>query len=101
MIQKKLKNLKLKKLICHLNENNVVNLEVPKKELKVFDKEPEDDQSVEEPLILTNEVKEENNLETRHKDKILSPAVRKIVVEKKIDIQSIKGTGKDGRVFKR
>jgi len=31
----------------------------------------------------------------------LSPAVRKIVVENKIDINSIKGSGKDGRVFKR
>ena len=30
----------------------------------------------------------------------MSPAVRKIVAEKKIDIQSIKGSGKDGRVLK-
>ena len=30
----------------------------------------------------------------------LSPAVRKIISENKIDIQSIKGTGKDGRVLK-
>ena len=30
----------------------------------------------------------------------LSPAVRKIVVENKIDINSVKGSGKDGRVLK-
>ena len=30
----------------------------------------------------------------------LSPAVRKIVNENKIDVKSIKGTGKDGRVLK-
>ena len=30
----------------------------------------------------------------------MSPAVRKIVDENKIDIQSIKGSGKDGRVLK-
>ena len=32
--------------------------------------------------------------------KILSPAVRKIVAENKIDIKKIKGTGKDGRILK-
>ena len=30
----------------------------------------------------------------------LSPAVRKIVSENKIDIKSVKGSGKDGRVLK-
>ena len=30
----------------------------------------------------------------------LSPSVRKIVSENKIDIQSVKGSGKDGRVLK-
>ena len=30
----------------------------------------------------------------------MSPAVRKIVVENKIDIQSVKGSGKDGRILK-
>ena len=32
--------------------------------------------------------------------KILSPAVRKIVTENKIDIKSVKGSGKDGRILK-
>ena len=81
-------------------ENNVVNLEVTKKEPKVFDKEDEKDQPEEQPLVLTNEIKEENFLNTNHEKETLSPAVRKIVVEKKIDIKSIKGTGRDGRVLK-
>ena len=44
---------------------------------------------------MTNEV--EVKTEVEHN---LSPAVRKIVSEKKIDIQKVKGTGKDGRVLK-
>ena len=76
-----------------LKEDNVVNLEVPPKELE---KEPES----EEPLVLTTEIKEEKNLNKNLENKTLSPAVRKIVAEKKVDIQSIKGTGKDGRILK-
>ncbi len=57
----------------------------------------------EEPLILTDEPlilnnnKEEKELS---KNQVLSPAVRKIVSEKKIDIDEIKGSGKDGRIVK-
>jgi 2-oxoglutarate dehydrogenase E2 component (dihydrolipoamide succinyltransferase) len=70
-------------------ENNVVNLETVKKEPKIFEEEKK-----EEPLILTNEVKEEKNNE------ILSPAVRKIVVENKIDLEKVKGSGREGRILK-
>ena len=77
------KNDKIKKINPSLKENNVVNLEVSKKEPKIFDKEPEEDQPEEEPLILTNEIIEEKTLDTELENKILSPAVRKIVVEKK------------------
>ena len=89
-----------KKIDTPSKENNVVNLETQKKEPLVFDKELEGDQSVDEPLILTDEIKEEKILDKKPENKTLSPAVRKIVVEKKIDIQSVKGTGKDGRVLK-
>ena len=51
---------------------------------------------VEKPLVLTKEIKEQNS----KTDMTLSPAVRKIVTEKKIDIKSVKGSGKDGRVLK-
>ena len=90
----------IKKIEPTVSENNVVNLEVPKKEPKIFDEGPEEKNSVEEPLILTNEVKEDINLENKEENQTLSPAVRKIVVENKIDIQSVKGSGKDGRILK-
>ena len=90
----------IKKIEPTVAENNVVNLEVPKKEPKIFDEGSEEKNSFEEPLILTNEVKEDINLETKEENQTLSPAVRKIVVENKIDIQSVKGSGKDGRILK-
>jgi 2-oxoglutarate dehydrogenase E2 component (dihydrolipoamide succinyltransferase) len=90
----------IKKIEPTVSENNVVNLEVPKKEPKIFDEGSEEKYSVEEPLILTNEVKEEIKVETKEDNQTLSPAVRKIVVENKIDIQSVKGSGKDGRILK-
>ena len=76
-------------------ENNVVNLEIKKEVPKVF-KEPEE----EEPLILTNEVKEEKTDSSNKNSEILSPAVRKIVVENKIDLKKVSGSGKEGRVLK-
>ena len=76
-------------------ENNVVNLEIKKEVPKVF-KEPEE----EEPLILTNEVKEEKTDSSNKNNEILSPAVRKIVVENKIDLKKVSGSGKEGRVLK-
>ena len=76
-------------------ENNVVNLEIKKEVPKVF-KEPEE----EEPLILTNEVKEEKTDSSNKNSEILSPAVRKIVVENKIDLKKVSGSGKEGRILK-
>ena len=76
-------------------ENNVVNLEIKKEVLKVF-KEPE----AEEPLILTNEVKEDKTDSLNKNNEILSPAVRKIMVENKIDLKKITGSGKEGRILK-
>ncbi|SMF81473.1 2-oxoglutarate dehydrogenase complex dihydrolipoyllysine-residue succinyltransferase [Candidatus Pelagibacter sp. HIMB1321] len=83
-------------------ENNVVNLEVPKKEPEIFEEKKDQESSDEAPLILTKEVKEkeEVKLESDSENQTLSPAVRKIVAEKKIDINSVKGTGKDGRILK-
>ena len=76
-------------------ESNIINLEIEKKE-KQNDNEPLilDE---EKPLILTEEVKEDNQVE---KNKILSPAVRKIITDKKLNVDEIKGTGKDGRILK-
>jgi len=76
-------------------ENNVVNLEI-KKEAPKVSKESEE----EEPLILTNEIKENKPDSPNTNKEILSPAVRKIVVENKIDLEKVRGSGKEGRILK-
>ena len=90
----------IKKIEPTIDENNVVKLE-PQKELEEIE-EPEifDEKKEEEPLILTNEVKEKKELNIKTDANTMSPAVRKIITENKIDIKSVKGTGKDGRVLK-
>ena len=81
-----------------IDESNVVQLESQeeKEEIEIFDKKDDINETVEKPLILTKEINQDNS-ET---DQVLSPAVRKIVNENKIDISSVKGSGKDGRVLK-
>ena len=69
--------------------------EEPKKEPKIFEEKLE-----EKPLVLTEEVKEEPKIKKLNIEKNLSPAVRKIVNENNIDINKVKGSGKDGRVLK-
>ena len=65
-------------------------------EIEVF----QDNVEEEKPLVLTREV-EPLRVEVDSKiDQTLSPAVRRIVTENKIDISSVKGSGKDGRVLK-
>ena len=55
----------------------------------------------EQPLILSEEAEiKEKHQENFEKNKNLSPAVRKIVTENNIDINKIKGTGRDGRILK-
>ena len=55
----------------------------------------------EEPLILNEEVEtNEKKLDPSEKEINLSPAVRKIVTEKNIDINKIKGSGREGRILK-
>ena len=49
----------------------------------------------EEPLILNKEVQFKSS-----KGQVLSPAVRKIVEENKIDVKQIEGSGKEGRILK-
>ena len=83
------------------NNDNAINLEVSEKEPDVFDEiKKNEDKEIEKPLVLLNEIKEEKTLDSKLENKVLSPAVRKIVTEKNIDIGSIKGSGKDGRILK-
>ena len=57
----------------------------------------------EEPLIL-NDVHEEKNISKNKNDKIIkpvtSPAARKIAAETKVDLNKVKGTGKNGVILK-
>ena len=81
-------------------KNNIVNLDPQKEELKIFEEKKVEEKIEEEPLILSQEVKEEKINTELKTDQSLSPAVRKIVTENKIDIKSVKGSGKDGRILK-
>jgi len=102
----------IKKIMPKKKESNVVNLDSDKKNKSpaIFDNEDdsknldEEDDSKnldeDEPLILTNEIKKEKDLGVKNTKEKLSPAVRKMVVEKNIDIEKIQGSGKDGRILK-
>jgi 2-oxoglutarate dehydrogenase E2 component (dihydrolipoamide succinyltransferase) len=98
-----IKNNEIKKIQPTIQKNNVINIEKEKQKKEapqIFDSITEDQESEDKPLVLTQEVKENKPSLNLEKNKTLSPAVRKIVAEKKIDIQTIKGSGKDGRVLK-
>ena len=94
---------KIKKIEPKKEENNVVKLKTPKDEPEIFDteeNETEENETEEKPLVLTNEINENKKNENFENNQVLSPAVRKIVDEKKIDIKSVKGSGKEGRILK-
>jgi 2-oxoglutarate dehydrogenase E2 component (dihydrolipoamide succinyltransferase) len=93
-----LKTEEIEKIKPKIDENNIIKLETQKNEPEIFDKKKEE--QVEKPLVLTEQFQENKKSKTKKLEQTLSPAVRKIVSEKKIDINSIKGSGKDGRVLK-
>ena len=92
----------IKKIQPSIKEDNVIKLETDKdeEEPKIFEDKAEEQEVQEKPLVLTEEIKEEKSENNLNTDQILSPAVRKIITENKIDIASVKGSGKDGRVLK-
>jgi len=89
--------------------DNIIDFGKEKKQnLKIFENEKKEEPLVlteekpltlnkEEPLVLTKELPKKQKTTS---EKVLSPAVRKIVEENKIDIQSIKGSGKSGQILK-
>ena len=84
-------------------KNSIINLEIERKEPKVFEKKDKSEKPpifFEEALILTDEVKENKIKLEKDNNVSLSPAVRKIVVENKIDLETVKGSGKEGRILK-
>ena len=93
----------------HTEENNVINIkeQAEKQEPKIFDQKEEQEPLVlkekeieEDTLILTNEVEEQKTKISTKSETTLSPAVRKIISENKIDIDTVEGSGKDGRILK-
>ncbi len=97
---------KFKKVKNTQNENNVIKLDESKKEPKIFEEKSNREKPLiltdeeEKPLILRDQILEENLTNQKKDNQALSPAVRKIVTENKIDIDSVKGSGKDGRILK-
>ncbi len=104
------KETEIEKTEPKIKENNVIKLEPQneKKELEIFDEKISEDEiedktekrPIDKPLVLTEEIEEEKLTKETETGQSLSPAVRKIVNENNIDIKSVKGSGKDGRVLK-
>ena len=80
----------IKKIEPKAEENNVIKLEPQKEELEMFDKKNHKEKFEEKPLVLTNEVKIKKPDIQNKANQTLSPAVRKIVSENKIDVEDIK-----------
>ncbi len=87
------------------------------KDISIFDKKESNDdkKETEQPLVLDQQVEKEteqplvldqnvsenkNSFQDKDPSSELSPAVRKIVDEKKIDLSRVQGTGKEGRILK-
>ena len=81
-----------------LKESNIIKLDSSKKEPKIFEEKQIKKPEV-TPLILTDEVVSKSSSKIDN-DQTLSPSVRKIVVENNIDINSVQGSGKNGRILK-
>ncbi len=94
------KNEEVKKQEIKPSENNVIKLDPIKKEPKVFEETLKVEEQSEKPLVLSDEVVDPAPIINNTQSQTLSPAVRKIVAENKIDLASVQGSGKDGRVLK-
>ena len=94
----------IKKIEPDIKINDSVNLEKEKKDeeplVPAADEEPLVLSTDDEPLVLTEEIEDKKDTKKPIKSSTLSPSVRKIVAEKNIDVKSVEGTGKDGRISK-
>ena len=96
-------NEEIKKIKPTVKEDNIIKLDAlkEKEEPEIFDEKLAEEEQIDDtPLVLTEEVTEDTQNVELEINENLSPAVRKIVTENKIDIKSVKGSGKDGRVLK-
>jgi len=87
--------------------NNIISSD--EQDISIFDNKKPDNKKkeieqplvLEQPLILNQEMTNNGkSIQKENLSSVLSPAVRKIVQEKKIDVNNIQGTGKDGRIVK-
>jgi len=101
-----------------VDENNVVNLKDSKDDSRISDEKTEEETpeekplvltdeekplvltDEEKPLVLTNEIKDGKISSDINENKTLSPAVRKLVTENDLNIDSIQGSGKNGQILK-
>ena len=92
----------IEKIEPKIENKKIIKLDPIKEEDKpeIFDDDINEEDLNEKPLVLTDEVEDKRSEVNLEKDQTLSPAVRKIVTENKIDIKSVKGSGKDGRILK-
>ena len=84
-------------------KDNVIKLDPIKEqaELDILEEENNSNELEEEPLVLTDEIENSHKEESSTEEsQTLSPAVRKMVDENNIDVKSVKGSGKDGRILK-
>ena len=93
---------KIKKIKPTNEQDNVIKLDTQndEEETQIFEKKIKVEDVEEAPLVLTKEINDEPHKDKLKSSQSLSPAVRKIVAENKIDISSVEGSGKDGRILK-
>ena len=95
------KSQKIEKIKPTVKRENIENSEPEQNEPQLLETELVDKlDEQEQPLVLTKEVKTKPIIKEKPNDQVLSPAVRKIVAENKINLENIKGSGKDGRLLK-
>ena len=93
---------KIKKIKPTNEQDNVIKLDTQndEEETQIFEEKIKVEDVEEAPLVLTKEINDEPHKDKLKSSQSLSPAVRKMVAENKIDISSIEGSGKDGRILK-
>ena len=95
------KSQKIEKIKPTVKRENIEISEPQQNEPQLLETELADKlDEQEQPLVLTKEVKTKPIIKEKPNDQVLSPAVRKIVAENKINLETIKGSGKDGRLLK-
>ena len=94
------KSQKIEKIKPTVKSENIENSEPQQNEPQLLETEPDKLDEQEQPLVLTKEVKTKPMIKEKLSEQVLSPAVRKIVAENKINLETVKGSGKDGRLLK-